>query len=635
MKRGVCKLVSRWLRPGCVWWVLLLWLAVVDGAHAELMTLTRAQVRSQVNGLSTMAEVTLPYNWDIRNAGQTGEAEFEIQFSLTELTTQPWGLYLPSVGNAYEIWLNDALLQRQGDLLHPNGADYARVPRFVVMPPGDLKLSNLLRVYIRADAERRAGLSELIVGPEEEAFAAFNRSHYLRVHGSFAVVVFSLTVGMLGLGLWATQTDYFHPDGPRRNPLYLYAALAELCWTVAVGDALIDDPPLDWPWWSAVPAAAAAAWACSVQLFIIEVAGWGHKPFVIWFRRWLMLLIALSVVLPFWAAAQELPAALAAWHVALAVTFLGFGARVLQRAIGNSKWDHKLVAVALLLNLLVGIWDLWTFRIHPSFPDNSMLRFSSLAFGLTLAIIVIARFKTANHEASNMLGTLNKRIAEKEAELRHSYDKLEIQARDQERVAERTRILRDMHDGVGSHLTLAIRQLQMNGQRAEVIAPTEHTEVLHTLRDALDQLKLTIDAIHLPVGDVTALLANLRYRLEPRMAASGITFVWDVDLLHVDHRLDAAAMRHLQFMLFEALSNVVQHSKAHVVRVEAHATPLLTEPSDQQAVTVRVIDDGQGFDVLTLRKKGLASLHERAASIGAVLEISSCPGRTVVEIKLG
>ncbi|MGH8830203.1 MAG: histidine kinase, partial [Polaromonas sp.] len=142
----------------------------------------------------------------------------------------------------------------------------------------------------------------------------------------------------------------------------------------------------------------------------------------------------------------------------------------------------------------------------------------------------------------DLLATLAARVSQKETELGESYRKLEILARGQER----TRILRDMHDGVGSHISSAIRQLQSG--RAS------HEEVLLTLRDSLDPLKLSIDAINLPPGDVTALLANLRYRLEPRFAASDIELQWGVDLLEPVERLDAQAMRQLQFMVFEALS---------------------------------------------------------------------------------
>jgi signal transduction histidine kinase len=604
-------------------------LTVSPAAQADLLTLRHAQAVITVAGQTRLETLELPYNWDIHNQGQHGAADFEVHFNLQEPPQDPWGMFLPSVGNAYDIWLNHTLLQRQGDLTHGNGADYAKLPRFLVISPDVLQASNVLRVHIRVDAQRRGGLSELVLGPQEEAYAAYQRSYLWRGTGSLLVLAFSMAVGLLALVLWITQVDSFHGDGPQRDPLYLFAALAEFCWTMAVGDALIEMPPLTWPWWSAVPAAGAAAWACNMQLFCIEVARWRDKPFVAGFRRWLMVLIVLSAVLPLWAAGGEQPLALTAWHAALAVTFLGFGALFLRHAVGANR-AHRLVAAALLLNLLVGIWDLCNFRIFPSFPDNSLLRFSSLFFGLSLAIIVLSRFRKASHQASSLLSTLSARVAEKEADLRVSYDKLETQAREQERIAERARILRDMHDGVGSHISLAIRQLQTDVDKR---AQTDHGEVLHTLRDALDQLKLSIDAIHLPPGDITALLANLRYRLGPRLAASGIELVWDVDLLHVESGLDASAMRQLQFMLFEALSNVVQHAKARVVRVEAHAHGTAGTAADL-GVTVRVVDDGLGFDVHTLRSKGLASMHERATAIGAQLRISSQPGRTLVEIQL-
>lgn len=609
---------------------LLATLVWISHAHAELKELTQAHAHVTVNEVTTEREAQLPYNWDIQTPGQPGEASFDIPFELPTPVSEPWGVYLPSVGNAYAIWLNGALLQRQGDLLHGNGSDYAKVPRFLVIAPDLLRASNLLRVQIRVDAERRGGLSELWVGPEEEAYAAYRRSYHWRVNGSLVVLAFSLAVGLLALGLWATQVDLSHAGQARRDPIYLYAAMAELCWTVAVGDALIETPPLTWLGWSGLTAAAGAAWACNMQLFCIEVAGWRQRRFVPAFRTWLTLLIGLSVALPIWAAAGEHAFALVVWHTALAVTFLGFGAVFLYHAKGSAVWPHRLVAFALLFNLMVGIRDLWSFRIMPSFPDNSMLRFSSLLFGFSLAAIVIARFRAASHQAKDLMVTMSERISENEAALRASYDKLDAQTREQERSAERARILRDMHDGVGSHISLAIRQLQGSGPASGQHDPSE---VLLTLRDALDQLKLSIDAINLPPGDVTALLANLRYRLEPRLASSGIELQWNVDLLPVVARLDSVAMRHLQFMLFEALSNVVQHAMAQVLRIEAH----VQDPANGGAsapVHIRVIDDGRGFDVQHARRKGLAAMHDRAASIGAQLCISSQPGRSMVEISL-
>ncbi len=207
---------------------------------------------------------------------------------------------------------------------------------------------------------------------------------------------------------------------------------------------------------------------------------------------------------------------------------------------------------------------------------------------------------------------------------------LEDMAREQARMAERGRIMRNMHDGVGSYISSALRQIQCPVEQER---RTQSTEVQLTLRDALDQLKISIDSMNLANGDVTALLANLRYRLGPRFGAMGMELQWDVDELPACEQLDAGAMAELQFMLFEAMSNVQQHAHARTLRIEAHAMPV-PDALGQNRIAVRVVDDGRGFDPAQARGNGLHVMRERAKAIGASLNIASQPGRTVVEISL-
>ena len=136
-----------WLMP-----MLFSWLVLVSPVQAQTLELTQARANVTLNGATTSQDLLLPYNWDINNKGQSGEAVFDLHFDLPEVPADPWGLYLPSLGNAYEIWLNGTLLERRGDLLHYNGADYAKVPRFVAISAGLIRTSNLIRVHIRADA---------------------------------------------------------------------------------------------------------------------------------------------------------------------------------------------------------------------------------------------------------------------------------------------------------------------------------------------------------------------------------------------------------------------------------------------------------------------------------------------------
>jgi PAS domain S-box-containing protein len=213
-------------------------------------------------------------------------------------------------------------------------------------------------------------------------------------------------------------------------------------------------------------------------------------------------------------------------------------------------------------------------------------------------------------------------------------------SRDQVRTAERERILRNMHDGVGSHISSAIRllQLQLEGGESAV-----GREILQTMRDAMDQLKLSIDSIHLAPGDVESLLANMRYRIGPRFAALGIDLKWLVEPLPICKGLDAGAMSQLQFILFEALSNVLQHAQSRVLRVEGRVSnigggaPLSKgDASPTERVVVRLVDDGCGFESAlgSSRGRGLGIMAQRALAIGAQLRINSRPGLTVIEIEI-
>lgn len=605
-----------WSRKVRGWLLVLAGLWLLAGVQAGTLELTQARAVVTVRGTSTAQEVTLPYHWDRYNRGERGEAVFEIPFNLAEVPGEAWGLFFPRLGNAYEVRLNGVLLQRQGDLRNFNGADYSQVPRFVAIPEGLLGTDNMFQVRIRADVGRRGGLSQLVVGPQENVYAAYLRSYHWRGTGTMAVAAFSLLVGMLALALWATQPG-INPSGPdRRDPLYLYAALAEFAWAFGVGYAVLEKPPLPWPWWGVLPVVGVTIWTCCMALFCLEVAQWGRHPWARWFRRWLVILMVGSVTLPVWALAWGQPLALTVLYAAMAGTNLVFVAMFLWQAGHRAPAAHRLVAVTFLINVAAGVRDLYVYRVNPTYGEITWIRFTSVLFGLTLAWIVIQRFRAAAAQVRNFSATLAERVAQKERELDSSYQRLEQLARDQERTSERSRILRDMHDGVGSHISSAIRQLQ-SGKASQV-------ELMQTLRDSLDQLKLTVDSMHLPPGDITALLANMRYRLEPRFAASDIELQWGVDLLRPVARLEGRGMQQVQFMVFEALSNVLQHAQASVLRIEAVMTP--------RGVQLRIIDNGRGFDVTAPARKGLHSMRERATAVGATLSLHSTPGRTTVEI---
>lgn len=600
--------------------VLLVWLCFLSAAQAELLELRAAHVSATVDGRVEQRETSLPYHWDRLHLNQPGEATFEVPFSIPGKPTEPYGVYFSRLGNTAEIWLNGILLSRLGDIQASNLADHAKAPQYVLIPAQLLQKDNLFRITLHADGGRRGGLSPVTVGPEEEVRDIYARAYRWRVTGSLAVVVFSLVVSVMALVLWLTQSDSGLARGFARDGVYLSAGVAELCWVLRLSDVALVQPPLSWPWWSTVQNMAYAGWICCAGLFCHHVAGWHRHASMRWVSAVLWALLLTSGPVAYWAQTRHQHQYLTAWLGFASFLFIGYGLFYFWAAMHRPSTERVLVATAGMFNVMVGFRDWLVIRLSDNFEETQWIRFSSVLFGLALGYIVITRFREASAQARDLMANMATKVVEKEQALAASYQQLEQLAREQERMAERSRILRDMHDGVGSHISAAIRQLQSGRASNE--------QMLQTLRESLDQLKLSIDAMNLPRGDITALLANLRYRLEPRFKASDIELQWDVDLLAPLVRLDDKAMRQLQFMVFEALSNVLQHAQASALRIELRGTP-------GGGAQLRVIDNGCGFDPQRVKPKGLGSLHERAAAVGAELQVHSVPGHTVVKIVLG
>ncbi len=584
----------------------------------EPLYLKHATATIMATGAVHNQALQLPYHWDPNNPGQAGEAVFDLSFDLAQAPSDFWALMLPKVGNAYEVWLNGVLLDHQGDLGRYNGADYSQRPRLINIMPGVLNTHNLLQVHIRADVGRRGGLAPPILGPIERVRALYFPRYLLTAPGVLAVSVFSLVVGLISLSLWVTQLGGSVSQKGVRLPLYLYAGVAEIAWCLGVGYTLFDEPFLPWPWWGLLPTQAMITWVAAMMMFCAETAGWGRHPLMGRIKWVLVVQWMLCSPMTYWALGLGAPMALTAFYFGMGILCACFATVFLWFALHQASWENRMVGAALLLNVVVGFRDIYVFRVHPDYGQITWLRYSSVLFGMALLYIVVTRFREASAQANELLHTLAVRVADRESELRASYDRLEQFVREQERSSERSRILRDMHDGVGAHISSAIRLVETGKADAN--------EILATLRDSLDQLKLSIDAMGLQPGDVGGLLANLRYRLGPRFAASGLELTWQVAALPVLDRLDAQAMRQLQFIIFEAFSNILQHANATLMVVSANHGP--------EGVILAIQDNGVGFDVTQPFRRGCRQMQERAQAIGVRLAWSSGADGTRIEICL-
>lgn len=601
---------------------------------AVLQELAQARAVVQVAGQEPLAlgTVTLPYHWDRVHPGRAGQAEFELRFDVPQMGQgdgePPYGIYFPRIGNTAEIWLNGTLLERLGDLNQPNTADYSRAPQYVTVPPQLITdTDNRLIIRLNADEGRRGGLARPLLGPQAEVRPLYDASYRLRVEMSVIIAVFGLLVGSLALALWITQPESGPIQGlvgPQSNALYLAAFLAEYCWALRVGDVVFNRPPLPWPVWTVVVTVAFAGWIAGVGWFCHCVAGWHQRPSARWVKWGLGALVVTAMLAASLTQLFDNPVWLTGWLGMANLIFAAYALLYLWRALLHPQ-DRTRLVVGLIgtVNVAMGVRDWLAIRLAAgSLEVNTWIRYSSVLFGLALIVIMIQRFRAASQHARELTQQLSERVAARERELAQSYARLENLARDQARQQERGRILKDMHDGVGVHLSTAIRQLRSGATSSE--------ELLRTLTDSLDQLKLSIDAMQVDPGDVGAMLAALRYRLEPRLRAGGITLHWTVDELPPLARMDVGDARHLQFLLFGAISNVLQHAQASHLSVSAQRD----HGPEGEALHIVIEDDGLGFEPALTPGKGLQAMHERAAALMARLDIVSSGQGTRVELML-
>jgi len=189
---------------------------------------------------------------------------------------------------------------------------------------------------------------------------------------------------------------------------------------------------------------------------------------------------------------------------------------------------------------------------------------------------------------------------------------------------ERYRLAREMHDGLAqtlSYLGWQMDHLEMllRSGRLEPLA-VELTEARRTVREAYLDVREAIDGLRLAVEHPGGLAAALQEYVADFSTRTGIPTDFET---HGDGpALAPIAEVQLLHIAQEALTNVRKHSGAQ------HAQVRLLYTGDNWELIVA--DDGRGFEPTLPRRHhrwGLATMRERAHSLGGSLIIATGPGQ--------
>ncbi len=204
-----------------------------------------------------------------------------------------------------------------------------------------------------------------------------------------------------------------------------------------------------------------------------------------------------------------------------------------------------------------------------------------------------------------------------------------ISVRYEERLAERTRIARELHDTLLQNISGFA--LQLDGLAKTVTAPLQAKDWLRELRQQAEQwLHDARESVWnlRPVSEAQDLPAALRQM--GQQIAAGHKVEFHVTVAGARRAAPEKVQEHLLRIAQEATRNAIHHGGATEIRMEI-------EYPDSESIRIRISDDGCGFDLEEVSRKmghwGLATMRERAQQIDGELKISATPGRgTEIEV---
>ena len=200
--------------------------------------------------------------------------------------------------------------------------------------------------------------------------------------------------------------------------------------------------------------------------------------------------------------------------------------------------------------------------------------------------------------------------------------RLHQHARDAAIVQERARLARDLHDSVTQSLyslTLLAegwRRLGSMGRLQDTDDPLK--ELGELAQQALKEMRLMVYELRPPALDQEGLLGALHQRLGAVEQRAGV----EARLLAQEIvELPAPIEEGLYRIAIEALNNALKHASATKVTVHVRV--------DSERATLKVVDDGRGFDLALAAHSsgmGLHTMRERAERLGGTLTLCSTPG---------
>jgi signal transduction histidine kinase len=571
--------------------------------------------------------LALPAVWsDDRPEARGATAWYRVHFRLQAPPPpdEAWSVYLPYLYNGGRVFLNG---QPVGQVAESTPALWVRLqgPQLLHLPghllrAGDNRLD--LRLVPRG-ARLVPSVPQPLIGPWTALEPTFQqRQFWTRTMPQISAVACGVAA-LLMLAVWWRRRD---------ETLYGLFGIAAALWGLRTLTFVVEVlPQAQWFWWRTLYHAGTAGFIVAMVLFACTYADrLAGRATPRWRRHLAPVLGGYAALGPLAMLASGGAADLwlSRWWVAGLVPLTLIAPAVMLRAVrARPTPSAALLLAAVCAAVLAGVHDQLLATnatlLRHLLPDWSQRRLFLLHHAANLLLLVmgallVERFLQALAQLQELKASLERRVAEREAELERNFRRIGELDRQQARLEERQRLVQDMHDGLGSQLIASLLRLE----RGQLPQPA----LAEVLRGCIADMRMTLDAAAPDDHDLSSLVGNFRFRWDAQLQGSAVALDWRLDLGADRVQARPGAALQLLRIAQEAITNAVRHAGARHVAVHFRR--------EGDALRLRVHDDGRGIAGWPAPQAGhgLRNMQARARRLGSVLEVATGDSGTCIAV---
>lgn len=517
---------------------------------------------------------------------------------------------IPSIGaDNFHIRLNGGWVRQEGRLTLPDVTYHGNLKTILYLPPAQLKIgSNRLEYVVTRGSIPYFDFGKPMLAPYADTTQKLAHRNFIL--NDYAIISY-------GIGALAAALAFILMIRSEQKLFAFWTFILLATWTLRMHYFRWVDPPFSAEWrnfyYFMLTVSIPSAWANLAD-------HWTGRP-MRWFA-WLAGIVWIGVVLSFVGLLSNTEGA---YDRAVSITN---GAGIVLAILGVARflwhffrvpddryWETALFILCITL-MGVDYYQQLTTGNSSGFLQTS-LPILIIAFPVAFLARNIRLFRSMNE--FNTL--LTSQLQQRETELAENYARQGELLRRETLVAERQRLMRDMHDGIGGQLMSLLF-----ASRRKQLPQAEMTE---SLQAVIDELRLVIDSLDTVGETLTTALAGFRSRVEPKLSTAGIELRWSNTLPDTKNSLGPREVLQIFRIVQEAVTNVIKHAGSPTLDIAIGPFP-----DDAGYIVIRISDAGVGQSETASTGHGLQNMAERAKSIGAALTTDVTESGRTVSLKI-